>query len=181
MHSSSVFDFLVTIASNADSTEFKSWTLVTLDILHLIFRTVKPAELVSVNTSTSKGQNGLSELRSNKLADLLKAETHAKKSDNRKSNSRHSRFGTTMALETDGGKRYIMHKQSALVLSPTKILDEVKKGKKKKTRVEDDLAPAGSDLKPDAIRCLAEVAVGFIDSAFNRGPSCCSLIPAESK
>lgn len=170
LHSSSVFDFLITIASNSDTSEFKAWTFITLDILHLIFRSVKAQELVSVSVSSSNGTNGLSALRSNKLADLLKAEGNAKKVESRKTTTRHSRFGTTMALETsDGsGKRYIMHKQSALVLSPTKILDEVKKGKKKKTRIEDDLAPAASDLKPQAIKCLSETALSFLDSACNR-------------
>ena len=41
-----IFDLLLAIASNAETTEFGPWNMVALDIFHLIFRCVKPEELI---------------------------------------------------------------------------------------------------------------------------------------
>jgi replication fork protection complex subunit Tof1/Swi1 len=42
----SIFDLLLAIASNAESSEYAPWNMVALDIFHLIFRGVKPPELM---------------------------------------------------------------------------------------------------------------------------------------
>jgi replication fork protection complex subunit Tof1/Swi1 len=71
-------------------------------------------------------------------------------------------------LREQGDKKYIMHKQSAVFKSPTKVLDEVKKGKNKKRRRDDELAPP-IELTQEAVQCLRTMAVDFIAGGFNRG------------
>lgn len=46
MSSEYIFELLISIAHNADSSEFADYNMVTLDILHLIFRGVKPSDLM---------------------------------------------------------------------------------------------------------------------------------------
>lgn len=41
-----IFDLLIAIAHNSESSEYANWNMVTLDIFHLIFRGVKPEELM---------------------------------------------------------------------------------------------------------------------------------------
>lgn len=83
-----------------------------------------------------------------------------------KASSRHSRFGTTVALRA-GSKQYVLHKQSALSVGAERTLDQVKKSRATKVRLEDDLQPP-AHLRPDAIKCLHAVALQFLDVAFNR-------------
>lgn len=41
-----VFDLLLAIGNQADSTEFGAFNMIALDIFHLVFRAVRPAELL---------------------------------------------------------------------------------------------------------------------------------------
>ncbi|KAM0788302.1 hypothetical protein ACM66B_001445 [Microbotryomycetes sp. NB124-2] len=150
-----IFDLLIAMAQNADSTEFSSWNMVTLDILHLIFRGVNPHELMVP----------VEQIDGNKLRDLLNIEGNQRRATGRTNNSRHSRFATTLALKTDKGQ-YIVHKQRAVKSGVEDILDGRKKSKPQKARTDDGLAPP-THLGADALRCLRNVAVSFIDSAFN--------------
>ena len=49
-------------------------------------------------------------------------------------------------------------------------MDSIKKGKAKRIRVNDDLV-LDANLRPEAIKCLYEVAISFIDNCFNRQSS----------
>ncbi|KAK4051924.1 Topoisomerase 1-associated factor 1 [Microbotryomycetes sp. JL201] len=150
-----IFDLLIAMAQNADSSEFQSWNMVTLDILHLIFRGVDPHELMVPSDQIDE----------NKLKDLLNMEGTQRRAASRTGNSRHSRFATTLALKSGKGQ-FIVHKQRAVKAGVENILDGRKKGKAQKARTDDDLAPP-THLRADAVRCLQNVAVSFIDSAFN--------------
>ncbi|KAM0754978.1 timeless-domain-containing protein [Meredithblackwellia eburnea MCA 4105] len=150
-----IFDLLIAIAANSESSEYASWNMVTLDILHLIFRGVKPAELMVPKDKVTE----------NRLKDLLDSETSKRRAEARKGNTRHSRFGTTLSLQSNG-RKYVLHKQSALSIGPEKSLDKVKKSKAKRIREDDDLQPP-VHLRADAIECLYNVGISFLDSAFN--------------
>lgn len=151
-----IFDLLIAIAHNADSTEYAPWNMVALDILHLIFRAVKPAELM---IPTRK-------LEDNRLQELLDLEEKSKPAVLRNNNSRHSRFGTTVALKAND-RQYILHKQSTLTAGAEKTMDKIKKARAVKLRKDDDLQPP-AHLRPDALRKLYAVGISFLDSAFNR-------------
>lgn len=84
------FDLLITIASQAEGSEWGPWNMVVLDILHLLFRGVNPVEVAG---ATSQGKASTSALN-----DLLANEKRLAKADKRKGASRHSRFGTTLTL-----------------------------------------------------------------------------------
>jgi hypothetical protein len=60
-----------------------------------------------------------------------------------------------------------LHKQSTLSVGAAASLDKIKKGKSKKIRQDDELQPP-SHYRADAIACLHDVALTFIDSSFNR-------------
>lgn len=97
MFDEQIFDLLVAIAHQADTTEFSPWNMVALDIFHLIFRSVTPQQLMVL---PGKGDE-------QGLQSLLKQEGKNKLSSARGSGlgsraaitSRHSRFGTTVAMK----------------------------------------------------------------------------------
>jgi replication fork protection complex subunit Tof1/Swi1 len=105
-----VFELLVTIASLAEGSEFGLWNMVALDIFHLVFRGVKPNELIKSIEEVRRrlffihrvavDETVVLQTRANKLADMLAAEKKHKTLDMRKSATRHSRFGTTVSLTT---------------------------------------------------------------------------------
>ncbi|SCV67720.1 BQ2448_5331 [Microbotryum intermedium] len=165
MHDEGIFDLLVAIAHNSNSSEYAPWNMVVLDILHLVFRCVRPDELMVASGKITE----------NRLKDLLDLEGKEKKAAARLGNSRHSRFGTTVALKSasvwkskEDGLQYIMHKQSSLSRGAEQTMDQIKKSRAKKYRADvgDDLAPPSS-LQPSAIKVLRRVALFFVDSAFN--------------
>jgi replication fork protection complex subunit Tof1/Swi1 len=84
------FDLLVTIASQSEGSEWGPWNMVVLDILHLLFRGVNPADVAGA-TSALKATT-------TQLNDLLSAEKRVAKAEKRKGATRHSRFGTTLTL-----------------------------------------------------------------------------------
>lgn len=144
-----------------------------LDIFHLLFRGLNVPDLVaSVPRGVALGPKGIGGSNDpagdRKLAALLENEDAAKRREARKGASRHSRFGTTLSVET-GGKRYHIHQQSAITAPIEKALDVKKKLTKRgrHDKVSDDLAPP-VELKPAAMRVLREVAIGFLQSGFNR-------------
>jgi replication fork protection complex subunit Tof1/Swi1 len=95
----------------------------------------------------------LLQVRSDKLSNLLEAEKKLKVLDNRKSTTRHSRFGTTVSLTTvrltivekdisacwhlppsQGSRRFNLHRQAAVAIDASKLIDANKKAKYKKAR-----------------------------------------------
>ncbi|GAA5909890.1 hypothetical protein JCM6882_002043 [Rhodosporidiobolus microsporus] len=154
-----VLDLLLAMAAQADASDYAPWNMVVLDILHLLYRAVRPEELVVP----------VGKIESNRLKDLLDLEASQQQHQHGVlKGSRHSRFGTTIAVQSGSGKSYILHKQSTLAEGPEKTLDKVKRQKAKKVRVEDDLAPASvGQLRPEAVKELGAMARKFVESAFN--------------
>ncbi|GAA5828412.1 hypothetical protein JCM11251_006233 [Rhodosporidiobolus azoricus] len=154
-----ILDLLLAMAAQADSSDYAPWNMVVLDILHLMFRCVKPGELMVP----------IGKIESNRLKDLLDLEANQQQHQHGiLKGSRHSRFGTTIAVQSGTGKSYILHKQSTLAEGPEKTLDKVKRQKAKKVRQEDDLAPASAgQLRPEAVKELGGMARKFVESAFN--------------
>lgn len=181
-----VFDLLITMSSLADKTQFNQWNMICLEIFFLLFRGVeKPDMLVKRTEDASKV------VREDKLNKLLEAETSRKKLASKSGlNSRHSRFGTTVVIEnrvnpdrlkSGAGAasglgaakvdRIVMHKQasisSAVLKNPGKVIDANKKRRRVKEKVRDDLG-ASVELRPEAVKTLQNVALEFLESAFNR-------------
>ncbi|CEQ41477.1 SPOSA6832_03222, partial [Sporobolomyces salmonicolor] len=174
LSSENILELLLAMAAQADSSDYAPWNMVVLDILHLIFRSVKPEELLIP----------VQKIEGNRLKDLLDLEARQQSDLFGIKGSRHSRFGTTIAVQSvrrlslsrfrltterwtkQDGKKYILHKQSTLAEGPEKTLDKVKRSKAKKVRQEDDLAPPAK-LRPEAIKVLYETSKLFLESAFN--------------
>ncbi|GAA5880461.1 hypothetical protein JCM16303_005390 [Sporobolomyces ruberrimus] len=156
LESENILQLLLAMAAQADSTDYAPWNMVVLDILHLVFRGVRPDELMVP----------VQKIEGNRLRDMLDLE--AKQTNNLfgLKGSRHSRFGTTIAVQSGDGKKYILHKQSTLAEGPERTMDKIKKSKAKKVRQEDDLAPPAK-MRPDAIKVLYETSKFFVESAFN--------------
>ncbi|KAK4697069.1 hypothetical protein P7C70_g8269, partial [Phenoliferia sp. Uapishka_3] len=124
-----IFDLLIAIAHQSETSEYANWNMVTLDIFHLIFRGVKPSELMIPADKVDE----------KRLTDLLDVENAQRRAEARKTTTRHSRFGTTVALKS-GGRSYILHKQSALAQGAEKSMDKIKKSKGKKVKQDVGLA-----------------------------------------
>lgn len=142
------FRLLLTLASCADKTEYNLYNVLVLDILHLVFRSVKARELAQ-----DQDRVGFFPLRKIWLADssqapienltkLLEAEKRQKSQQSRSGMTRHSRFGTTVAVRAvskgkcpgisrslyiQGDQRLVLHKQNAITVDAGKMLDEVKR------------------------------------------------------
>ncbi|GAA5948542.1 hypothetical protein JCM3765_004917 [Sporobolomyces pararoseus] len=156
LESESILQLLLAMAAQADSTDYAPWNMVVLDILHLVFRTVKPDELMVP----------VQKIEGNRLKDMLDLEARQSTDLFGLKGSRHSRFGTTISVQSGDGKKYILHKQSTLAEGPERTMDKIKKSRAKKARKDDDLAPPAK-LRPDAIKVLYETSKFFIESAFN--------------
>lgn len=116
-------ELFLTLASEADKSEFNSYNVLVLDILHLIFRGVKPYDLAQ-DQSTAPSAS---------LAKLLDGEQRKKVLSSKKAHSRHSRFGTTIQVKS-GQQRIILHNQSAITANPGEVLDQTKKKKAQRVR-----------------------------------------------
>ncbi|GAA6007730.1 hypothetical protein JCM11491_003944 [Sporobolomyces phaffii] len=156
LESENILQLLLAMAAQADSTDYAPWNMVVLDILHLVFRTVKPDELMIPEEK----------IEGNRLKDMLDSEARQGNDLFGLKGSRHSRFGTTIAVKSADGRKYILHKQSTLAEGPERTMDKIKRSKAKKVRQDDDLAPPAK-LRPDAIKVLYETSKLFLDSAFN--------------
>ncbi|WWC73002.1 uncharacterized protein I206_106966 [Kwoniella pini CBS 10737] len=149
------FQLLLTLASCADKTDFNPFNVLVLDILHLIFRSVKAKDL---------GQDQDRAPLDN-LSKLLDAEKRQKALVSKVGMTRHSRFGTTVAVRA-GEQKVILHKQNAISANAGKILDEVKRKRAQKAKKVDELTQI-VNFNPDAMRALQGLAKSFIESCFN--------------
>ncbi|GAA5823835.1 hypothetical protein JCM5353_006373 [Sporobolomyces roseus] len=156
LESENILQLLLAMAAQADSSDYAPWNMVVLDILHLVFRSVKPDELMVP----------VQKIEGNRLRDMLDLEARQGNDLFGLKGSRHSRFGTTIAVQSNNGKKYILHKQSTLAEGPERTMDKIKRSKAKKVRQDDDLAPPAK-LRPDAIKVLYETSKSFLESAFN--------------
>ncbi|KWU43381.1 timeless-domain-containing protein, partial [Rhodotorula sp. JG-1b] len=150
-----ILDLLLAMSAQADSSDYAPWNMVVLDILHLLYRGLRADELMVPEK----------EVEQTRLRDLLDQEAKLQDRDFGLKGSRHSRFGTTIAVQSNGQK-YILHKQSTLAEGPQKTLDKVKKIKAKRIRQEDDLAPP-TQLRPEAVKVMHDTSKKFVESSFN--------------
>ncbi|KAI9636791.1 topoisomerase 1-associated factor 1 [Dioszegia hungarica] len=149
------FKLFLTVASCADKSDFNNCNVLVLDILHLIFRSVKPKDLIQDQDRAPM----------HKLANLLDLETRQKSMKSRQGMTRHSRFGTTVAVRA-GDQKLVLHRQNAINFDPGSLLDQGKKKRAGKVKKADDLSRF-ADLSPEALRVLQEFSVSFIESCFN--------------
>ncbi|GAA5975641.1 hypothetical protein JCM10908_005228 [Rhodotorula pacifica] len=150
-----ILDLLLAMSAQADSSDYAPWNMVVLDILHLLYRGLRADELMVPEK----------EVEQTRLRDLLDQEAKLQDRDFGLKGSRHSRFGTTIAVQSNGQK-YILHKQSTLAEGPEKTLDKVKRTRAKRIRQEDDLAPP-TQLRPEAVKVMYETSRKFVESSFN--------------
>ncbi|WVW79467.1 hypothetical protein I302_101436 [Kwoniella bestiolae CBS 10118] len=155
MNKLTYFQLLLTLASCADKSDFNLFNVLVLDILHLIFRSVKPKEL---------GQDQDRAPLEN-LSKLLDAEKRQKAMVSKVGMTRHSRFGTTVAVRA-GEQKVVLHKQNAIAANAGAILDEVKRKRAQKAKKVDELTQI-INFSPDAMRTLQSLAKSFIESCFN--------------
>jgi replication fork protection complex subunit Tof1/Swi1 len=102
-----VMNLLLTIAANTDSDPlFSNWNALVLDIFYLLFRGVKPDDLVEDQAKVSPGTSDCTltqrihdQRPTANLAKLLQAEERSKRDVQRKASTRHSRFGTTITVQ----------------------------------------------------------------------------------
>jgi replication fork protection complex subunit Tof1/Swi1 len=98
------FRLLLTLASCADKTEYNLYNVLVLDILHLVFRSVKARELAQDQDRVSSLPLRMiwladsSQAPIENLTKLLEAEKRQKSQQSRSGMTRHSRFGTTVAV-----------------------------------------------------------------------------------
>ncbi|CAK9781717.1 hypothetical protein CC85DRAFT_324759 [Cutaneotrichosporon oleaginosum] len=143
----------ITMASEADrSTGFNSYNMLLLDILHLIYRCIRPEELGKDQATAS----------SESLAKLLADEERQKNLSKLGKATRHSRFGTTLAIRTPG-QRFILHNQAAMSADPVLMLDLVKKARAPhKRRAQDELV-VNTTLTTEAITVLQDFTIKFLE------------------
>jgi len=85
-----VLDLLLAMSSQADSNDYAPWNMVVLDILHLVYRGVRPEELM-----VPEGK-----VEQNRLRQMLDLEARQSENAFGLKGSRHSRFGTTIAVQS---------------------------------------------------------------------------------
>ncbi|KAI0265300.1 timeless protein-domain-containing protein [Gloeopeniophorella convolvens] len=182
---SNFLDLLLTMASSAASdVMFNNWNTLVLEIFYLLFRGVKPTDLVLEQAAQTK-QN---------LRQLLSLEDQRRRDFARKAPSRHSRFGTTISVtlnpkkaagtsgvpaEGDAGpamrsdspaasssQPLVLHRQQALSKESGVVIDLLKRQKKQKGKKEDELG-RHDNLTPEARTILRGLARTFIESCFN--------------
>ncbi|KAF9556074.1 timeless-domain-containing protein [Agrocybe pediades] len=173
-----MLDLLLTIASNADDDPlFNSWNTLSLEILYLLFRGVKPTVLAA-NQTKQPAEN---------LQKLLALENQGRRELARKATSRHSRFGTTITVKLNPEKRasqagdtnaadsqpsasssrsFVLHRQQAIHAESGTILDMNKRHKNRKVNKLDDLA-VQDNLSMEAKVTLQGFAAEFLVSCFN--------------
>jgi replication fork protection complex subunit Tof1/Swi1 len=109
LYDEQIFDLLVAIAHNADSSEFSPWNMVVLDIFHLIFRSIKPQQLMVVPGKND--EDGLKDLltqegKQRSGGGYLRAGSFGLSAPRTGQATRHSRFGTTLVMKAVSGARY---------------------------------------------------------------------------
>lgn len=112
LESENILQLLLAMAAQADSTDYAPWNMVVLDILHLVFRGVKPDELMVPVQKVSRLRlcsnprhrdfDGISrgQIEGNRLKDMLDLEARQTTDLFGLKGSRHSRFGTTIAVKS---------------------------------------------------------------------------------
>lgn len=191
-----VFRLLLTLAANADGDKlFESWNTLVLEIVYLVLRGVKPADLamdqakvrffslslfgIVFGNDVSLQQPGAN------LHRLLAVEERAKQNMARNTTSRHSRFGTTIAVtlnpkkpsnESGGAtgssatstsaRPLVLHRQQAVNSATGALLDLGKKQKGRKGLTVDGITRE-DNLSLEARKVLQQWAQDFLEGCFN--------------
>jgi replication fork protection complex subunit Tof1/Swi1 len=98
------FQLFLTLASLAEQTQINQYNVLILDILHLVYRGVRPKDLVRDQARVRVTMRSL-ELEADKqgpmdqLASLLEGERKTKALGSKNLSTRHSRFGTTIKVQ----------------------------------------------------------------------------------
>jgi replication fork protection complex subunit Tof1/Swi1 len=104
LHKLTYFQLFLTLASLAEQTQINQYNVLILDILHLVYRGVRPKDLVR-DQARVRISYGIPELEADKqgpmdqLASLLEAERKTKALGSKNLSTRHSRFGTTIKVQ----------------------------------------------------------------------------------
>ena len=176
LQSSDFLPLLVTLASSSNSREFNQYNVLVLDIVHLLWRGVNPADL---------GRDQKVVVR-DKLLSLLEKEDLTKTAGSRNTSSRHSRFGATVAVQAGGGRRVVLSKGGAVKGDVGTVMDLSKKRGRIDVHSIKMLNPDTKViLQPTAARTLKSFTEEFIRTAFNsactRSLAVASRGPAELK
>lgn len=176
MHEVHALRLLLTVAANADGDKlFDSWNTLVLEIVYLLLRGVKPAEL-AMDQEKQPGAN---------LQRLLKVEETRRRDIARNATSRHSRFGTTIAITLNPNKKtpseseganipssstsarpLVLHRQQAVNQAAGALLDLGKKQKGRKGLTVDELT-RDDNFSLEARRVLQQWACDFLEECFN--------------
>lgn len=126
-----VMHLLLAIASNMGG-EFVTQDVVVMEAVYHLLKSVDIEQLFRTEEEERNKKAG-------SLTDLLKREDEMKRAAARSRSTRHNRFGTTVWMEKDDGRRAFVSGQDALLGKDTaqKKMDSSKKWKK----------PKGSDVK----------------------------------
>lgn len=146
---------MLTLAENADKSEFEEYNVLVLDALWLIYRTVEVEDLVQPSNEASS---------SGALSKLLEEEERGKQQSKRTVTSRHSRFGTTLSIY-NGKQRYILHKQSSITTSAGQVIDGIKKKRAGQALQRNQLTvkPTGNTpLSKEALQIVKDFAGQFL-------------------
>ncbi|KIY30807.1 topoisomerase 1-associated factor 1 [Cryptococcus gattii E566] len=145
----------LSLCSCADKTDLNPFNVILLDILHLIFRGIRPTELAQDQERVPIDG----------LAKLLEKENKQKALNSRVGSTRHSRFGTTITVKT-AEQRVVLHRQTAIIENPGKILDMTKKKKAVAAKSMDDLT-VYVNLGSDAMVVLQSFSKSFLEISYN--------------
>ncbi|EIW66064.1 hypothetical protein TREMEDRAFT_65909 [Tremella mesenterica DSM 1558] len=149
------FQLILSLASYGDKTDFNQYNVLVLDILHLVFRSVRAKDLAQ-DQARAPIEN---------LSKLLESERRQKALHSKVGMTRHSRFGTTIAVKA-GDQKLVLHKQNAITVDAGKILDAGKRKRAERKKRVDDPSRLTS-YTPDAMRILQDVAKTFLEACFN--------------
>lgn len=160
-----IFDFLLT-ASSGMGEEFNTQDTVVMEILYHLLKGVDIEELFM----TDKAQDVKA---TSQLESLLNMEKNLKAKSARAQSTRHSRFGTTLWVQKQDGRRVTVSGQDVLVdkskglakLNDTKKWKKPKYGMKSVAANDFDVTVA---LKSTSKRILRSFVEQFLDAGFNR-------------
>ncbi|KAL7266282.1 Topoisomerase 1-associated factor 1 [Rhizina undulata] len=165
-HNQNVFHLLLAMASGMGD-EFNTQDVVVMEVFYHILKGVDIEKLFMTEKEESRKN-------AKDLMTVLKMEDDLKRANARTASTRHNRFGTTVWMERDDGRRSFVSGQDALLGKTTGLqkLDISKKWKK----------PVGADMKgvsrktefdvsvtlePTANNRLRDFVEQFLDSGFN--------------
>ncbi|KAH0615023.1 uncharacterized protein H6S33_000659 [Morchella sextelata] len=161
-----VMHLLLAIASNMGG-EFVTQDVVVMEAVYHLLKSVDIEQLFRTEEEERNKKAG-------SLTDLLKREDEMKRAAARSRSTRHNRFGTTVWMEKDDGRRAFVSGQGALLGKDTaqKKMDSSKKWKKPKgsdvkgvgRKTEFDLVVTLEGASKPQMRTFVE---DFLDAGFN--------------